>query len=66
MTVLNQFYVPRFGDLERDNACQENVEYKQFAAFVATAVGELLAREREPKNAVGMYCGSEDRWFIRH
>ena len=39
LTVLNRFYVPRFGDLERDTA--ENVE---FAAFVA--VGELLARGR--------------------
>ena len=36
LSVLNQFYVPRFGDLERDNARQENVEYEQFAAFVAT------------------------------
>ena len=40
-TKLNRFYVPRFGDLERDTARQENVE---FAAFVA--VGELLARGR--------------------
>ena len=39
LTVLNRFYVPRFGDLERDTARQENVE---FAAFVA--VGELLTR----------------------
>ena len=28
------------------------------------AVGELLARERELKNAVGTYCGSKDRRFI--
>ena len=41
LTVLNTFYVLRFGDLERDTARQENVE---FAAFVA--VGELLARGR--------------------
>ena len=41
MTVLNRFYVSRFGDLERDTARQESVE---FAAFVA--VGELLARGR--------------------
>ena len=27
--------------MERDDACQENVEYKQFAAFVATT--QLLA-----------------------
>ena len=40
LTVLNRFYVLRFGDLERNTARQENVE---FAAFVA--VGELLARE---------------------
>ena len=33
---LNRFYVPRFGDLERDYARQENMEYEQFAAFVAT------------------------------
>ena len=31
-----------------------------------TAVGKLLAREREPKNAVGTYCGSEDRRFVGH
>ena len=30
--VLNQFYVPRFGDLERDYARQEN---EQFAVFGA-------------------------------
>ena len=50
---LNRFYVPRFGDLERDNAHQENVEYEQFAAcsaaFVATT--QLLANySRRKKN----------------
>ena len=30
------------------------------------AVGELLAWNREPKSAVGMYCGSKDRRFIGH
>ena len=32
--VLYLFYVLRFSDLELDYACQENVEYKQVAAFV--------------------------------
>ena len=26
----------------------------------------FLAWEREPRNTVGTYCGSKDRWFIRH
>ena len=30
------------------------------------AVGELLAQGREPQNAVGTYCGSEDRQFVGH
>ena len=37
--VLNRFYVPRFGDLERDYARREN---EQFAAFAATT--QLLAK----------------------
>ena len=37
LTVLNRIYVPWFGDLEQDYACQENMEYEQFAAFVATS-----------------------------
>ena len=41
LTVLNRFYVPRFGDLERDYARRENLEYEQFVAFVATT--QLLA-----------------------
>ena len=40
LMVLNQYYVPRFSDLERDYASQENVEYEQLAAFMAT---QLLA-----------------------
>lgn len=28
--------IPRFSELERDYACQENVEYEQLAAFIAT------------------------------
>ena len=62
--ALNQFYVPRFGDLERDYACRENVEYVRTACCVCgyhKAVGELLAWEREPKNTVGTYCGSKER-----
>ena len=41
------------------------MEYEQLIVFVMyhTAVGRLLAWEREPKNTVGMYCG---RRFIRH
>ena len=33
---LNWFYIPRFDDLEWDYVCQENMEYEQLAAFVAT------------------------------
>jgi len=36
LTVLHQFYVPRFSDLEQDYACQENVMYEQLAELVAT------------------------------
>ena len=39
--VLNRFYVPKFGNLERNTVHQENVEYEQFAAFLATM--QLLA-----------------------
>ena len=45
--VLNRFYVPRFGDLERDYARQENMEYEQIAAFVATT--QLLANYSRTK-----------------
>ena len=31
-----------------------------------SAVGELIACKREPNNAVGTYCDSEDRQFIEH
>ena len=43
-------YVPRFGDLEQDNARQENVEYKTVCCVRGNhvAVGELLVWEREP------------------
>ena len=57
-------YVPRFINLERDYACQENIECEQLAAVVATtyaSVGKLLACEREHGNAVGTYHGSKDR-----
>ena len=61
---IKWFYISRFGDLEQAYAHQENMEYEQLIVFVAmyhTAVGKLLAWEREPRNAVGMYCGSKDR-----
>ena len=46
--VLNQFYVPTFGDPERDNTRQENVEYERIRGYHAI-VGKLLVRERESK-----------------
>jgi len=49
--VLNLFYVPRFSDLERDYACQENVEYEQLAAFVATTCTQLLANYTHVKES---------------
>ena len=69
LTILNQFYILRFSDLEQDHACQEDVENEQLVACVHgyhTAVGKLLACEREWKNAVDTLCGSKDRWFIGH
>ena len=52
-----RFHAPRFSDVERDYARQENVDYEKLAAFVATTqVGELFACEREPRNAVSTYC----------
>ena len=55
---MNRFYVPRFSN--RQYARQENVEYEHFVPFVVYT--QLLANyfvcEREPKNAVGTYCGS--------
>ena len=42
---------------------------EQFAAFVATSQlleNYVLTWEREPKNAIGTYCSSKDRWFIGH
>ena len=62
LMVLNRFYVPRFGDLEWNYACQVNVEHTVCCVCgYHAAVGELLACEREQKNSVGAYCGSEDR-----
>ena len=69
---LNRFYVPRFGDLERDSAKPRKRGIRTVCCVLScvcgyhAAVGELLAREKEPKVAVGTYCGSEDRRFIGH
>ena len=43
-----QLYVPSFGDLEQDHAHQENIEYKHFAAFVATT--QLLVNYSHARN----------------
>ena len=47
LRVLNRLYVPWFSDLERDYAHQESV------CGYHTAVGKLIACERESRNAVG-------------
>ena len=45
--------------------CQENMEYKLLAAFVATT--QLLAiYSHMRRNAVGTYCGSKEGQSIRH
>ena len=42
MIIFWWYYIPRFSDLERDYAHQENTpQYKQLDTFVATAVGKL-------------------------
>ena len=47
------FYVPRFGDLERDYTRQENVKYKQFATFVATMqLLTIYARGKENRRTL--------------
>ena len=48
--LIDRFYVPRFGDLEGDYACQENVENKQLAAFMATT--QLLVRYLHAKETL--------------
>ena len=44
------------------------MEYEQLSLFNSMAttqlVGELLTSEREPRNAVGTYCGSKGGQFI--
>ena len=58
--------------MKRDHAHAKNMEcsmeYEQLSLFNSMAttqlVGELLTSEREPRNAVGTYCGSKGGQFI--
>ena len=64
---LNWFNIPRFDDLEWDYTCQENMEYEQFTAFVATM--QLFvdySHAKRMRNTVGTYCGSTDSWHWEH
>ena len=64
LTVLNRlFYVPKFNE----SGTRLRMPRKLGACCVRgyhAAVVELLARERELKNAVGTHCGNKDRRII--
>ena len=54
-----------FSDLEQDYTCQDNIESKQLAVYVAPhSCCELIACEREPGSTVGIYYGSQDKYDL--
>ena len=72
--IKSILYIPRFS-----NICNETTHAPRTRGVRITccvrgrivATMQLLANyifawSREPKNAVGMYCGSKDRRFIGH